>query len=749
MLVNHSFIRLVIAGSVFSCCLVSLFIVGRVSHGVELDLLQDYTKELCKRGDDIERSLAKLILQINELGEHVEEGAVVSAKDRIYDAVDLLETAIEGETDVLENGENQNFEQLEFEIQSLGPGCRSDSAKGSNTPVPRHPIGGGDPDESLQQAGIPDRVVDTSNHRDTEFSLPSCNGDASEKAACQREAVKEAFTYSWEAYKEHAWGHDELKPISKTYKDWGPTGEGLGLTILDSVSTIWIMGLKDEFERVREWVKNDMKVSIPVRVSQFETTIRLVGGLLSAYELSGEKHKEFLEKAVELADILLYAYQTPNGVPSALINLQTKQHSNPGWTANSAILSEFGSTQLEFRTLTYHTGISAYDEAVTWVVDLYEAKAPRNGLFPTYFKSETSSWSSDHITLGALGDSFYEYLLKQYLLTEKTEKRYRKMYERAIAGIVGKLLKKSQEGDMYLAEWKRDSVYNKMDHLACFASGMFALGSVELGDPELSDGISAEDMLTYAESLSDTCYKMYTSQATGISPEIVLFQGGQNMVNSRTNYYLLRPEVLESFMYLHIITGKQVYRDRSWTLFSSITKYCRVDEGGFSGIRDVTTTDTPMDDLQQSFWMAETLKYLYFTFSDELPIDLKEWVLNTEGHPLRRRKRDPLDSWPDEAVQKRKKSLNKPIADRINERRAEHQKFVQRGQHLKEHSLSDVHKKTNSDEQSDDTEGSKQTEQAEDMESEEDAELSRLKRLRAKASKKKKKKKKSHTDDDN
>ena len=741
MPVDHSFLRLVIAGSAFSCCLVSFFIDGKVSHGVELDLLQNYENELQVRSKVIEKSLAKLILQVNELGEQEEEGAALAARDKIFEAIDQLETDIDGESETLENGENQNFEQFESEIHALSQGCQgSKESSPHSPPIPKHPIGGGDPDESLQQTSQLDSHSDTSSHR-ADYALPACKGTDAERALCQREAVVEAFTYSWNAYEKHAWGHDELKPISKTFKDWGPTGEGLGLTILDSVSTIWIMGLEDEFEKVRKWVKRDMNIDIPVRVSQFESTIRLIGGLLSAYELSGEKYPEFLERAVELADVLLYAYQTPNGLPSALINLRTKQHSNPGWTGNSAVLSEFGSTQLEFRTLTFHTGISIYDEVVTWVVDVYEAKAPKSGLFPTYFKTETNTWGSDHITLGALGDSFYEYLLKQYLLTDKTEKRYRKMYERSLVGIVKKLLKKSQEGDTYLAEWKRETTYNKMDHLACFAAGMFALGSHELGDPEISDGIPAEDMLSYAESLSDTCYKMYTSQPTSISPEIVLFQGGQNMVNSRTNYYLLRPEVLEAFMYLYIITGKKIYRERSWTIFSAITKYCRVEEGGFSGIKDVTTTSTRMDDLQQSFWMAETLKYLYFTFSDELPLDLKEWVLNTEGHPLRRRKRDPLDSWSDEAVQKRKKSMKQSIADRFAEKRKEHQQFVQNGESLSAHHFkSDNKKKTIHKEEEDHKEQEQQKEEDDstEMESDEDAEVSRLKRLRAKATQKRK-----------
>ena len=276
-------------------------------------------------------------------------------------------------------------------------------------------------------------------------------------------------------------------------------------------------------------------------------------------------------------------------------------------------------------------------------------------------------WTSDHITLGALGDSYYEYLLKQYLLTGQTEQRYRDMYLQAVRSISDRLVRKSTPGGQtYVAEFKRGSLYNKMDHLACFTGGMFALGTMAIDSEDAYSRAQRQADLKTAEELAETCYQMYATQPTGISPEIVEFRGGGDMTTSpRSAYYLLRPEALEAFMYLYRATKKQKYREYAWEVFIHIEKWCRVDTGGYSGIRNVGMVPPQKDDLQQSFWFAETLKYLFIIFSEDTAVDFSTWVFNTEAHPMKIRKRDPLDVWPAARRKQRDADMRRDIDERL------------------------------------------------------------------------------------
>ena len=110
----------------------------------------------------------------------------------------------------------------------------------------------------------------------------------------RQEKVVEAFKHAWKGYKAHSWGQDELKPLSKTSSSWF----NLGLTIIDSLDTIYLMNLKDIFAEAREWVANSLSLDSDRYNNLFEITIRIMGGLLSAYHLSGDEM--FLVKVVYL-----------------------------------------------------------------------------------------------------------------------------------------------------------------------------------------------------------------------------------------------------------------------------------------------------------------------------------------------------------------------------------------------------------------------------------------------------------------
>ena len=176
------------------------------------------------------------------------------------------------------------------------------------------------------------------------------------------------------------------------------------MTIVDALDTLWIMDLKDEFKRGADWVHNSLDFNKNQFISAFETTIRSLGGLLSAYDLSGDKR--LLVKATDLGNRLMPIFNTATGLTHSQINLATGQTMNTGWTGGYALIAEFGTLQLEFRRLTQLTGDQKYDNAVTRIMDWLKSKSPYDGLFPAFIQPETGAFGPDHITFGAWGDSF-------------------------------------------------------------------------------------------------------------------------------------------------------------------------------------------------------------------------------------------------------------------------------------------------------------------------------------------------------
>ena len=124
-------------------------------------------------------------------------------------------------------------------------------------------------------------------------------------------AVRESFEHAWKGYKQHAWMKDEVSPISGGYQD---TFGGWAATLVDSLDTLWIMGLRDDFDTaVAEVSKIDFSKSSEDELNVFETTIRYLGGFLAAYDLSGRP--VLLQKAIELGEMLYVAFDTPNRMP--------------------------------------------------------------------------------------------------------------------------------------------------------------------------------------------------------------------------------------------------------------------------------------------------------------------------------------------------------------------------------------------------------------------------------------------------
>lgn len=316
-----------------------------------------------------------------------------------------------------------------------------------------------------------------------------------ELARGRREHIKNAMKHAWNGYRTEAFGFDEVNPISGGGNlRWS----GLSTTLVDSLDTLWLMGMKDEFYEARDWLKDSLAKGlheVEENVSTFETTIRSLGGYLAAYDWSGDKI--FLDAAKDLADRLLKAFDSPSGLPWNQINLVTGVGENESWSPHENNIASIGTLQVEFRWLAKVTGEKKYAEKPMKAFHMLEKLKMSDGLYSSAVKNDMDKphvgQRAGYRTFGGSADSFYEYMLKLWLQGGKKEPIYRKMYDESIDGLHKSLLKYSEpnglayvtkeavmpavpnrttkKGVMLKGRQGRVREVPEMEHLACFTGG--------------------------------------------------------------------------------------------------------------------------------------------------------------------------------------------------------------------------------------------------------------------------------------
>ncbi|CAO3649055.1 unnamed protein product [Mucor hiemalis] len=423
--------------------------------------------------------------------------------------------------------------------------------------------------------------------------------------------VKDAFMHAWKGYSTHAFGHDELRPVTNGTTD---SRNGWGATIFDALDTMIIMGLDTEYDRALEHIKNvDWTLSRDPSKT-FETNIRYLGGLMAAYDLNGDKI--LLERARELAEkVIMPAFNTPNRMPAGFVDVKTGKPVR----GNQIVLAEFGSLQLELNRLTQLTGDDQYARAGNNILE-------RMSEVPSRLPG---------------ADSFYEYLLKTNILLEGKENLQLDMWLTAVDSMQRYLRSETHGGKVYLGEFEDQYKLLQSGELVCFMPGNLLLGARYLKDEKLE---------VFANELMNSCYDVWNTP-TGLAPEtwswidkVQDFNGFPDVMQkmmvrngfmSQDTGYDLRPETVESLFYFYRITGDKSYQDKAWKIFEAIEKHCKTTSG-YTRIADVTNQeDVRQLNFEESYFFAETLKYLYLIFSDPNYISLDEYVFNTEAHPFK------------------------------------------------------------------------------------------------------------------
>ncbi|MCX6271232.1 MAG: glycoside hydrolase family 47 protein [Bacteroidetes bacterium] len=418
------------------------------------------------------------------------------------------------------------------------------------------------------------------------------------KAECDK--IREACQFAWKGYKTYAWGYDALQPISKTGRNWYKVS--LLMTPVDAYDTFILMGLKEEAAEAQGIIFEKLNFAVDMEVQLFEVSIRMLGGLLSSYELSHEK--KFLDLAKDLGKRLLPAFRTPTGMPYRYVNLVTGETRDPA--SNPA---EIGTYMLEFGKLTQLTGDSVYYKtAKKAAMEVFKRRSPV-GLVGTVIDVKTGKWLNTESQIGARIDSYLEYLLKSWLLFG--DKDFRDAWVTSQKAISHYLVQPMPYGwfmtrvDMKTGRETR-SLYGALD---AFCAGLMALA----GD------------LNTAENLQKGNFYMWNR--FNLEPEEFDFRKDTVIYGN----YPLRPENIESCFYLYRLTKKEQYLNMGQSMINNILYHCRT-EVGFAALKNVQTLEK--EDDMESFFFAETLKYAYLLFAPESTLDLEKTVFTTEAHPL-------------------------------------------------------------------------------------------------------------------
>ncbi|RPH31936.1 MAG: glycoside hydrolase family 47 protein [Bacteroidales bacterium] len=416
--------------------------------------------------------------------------------------------------------------------------------------------------------------------------------------------VIDEFKHAWNGYKKYAWGHDALNPLSGGFHDWYK--ESLLMTPVDAFSTMCTMGLEEEKKEAKEIIFSKLSFDKDMYVQHFEISIRLLGGLLSAYQMDGDER--FLKLAEDLATRMLPVWSSPTGLPYRYVNLKTgavrDSISNP---------AELGTYVLEYATLSSITKKPIFKEKAEKALLYLSEKRSSIDLIGSSININTGEWvdKMSHIRGGI--DSYLEYLIKYYLFTG--DKKYKVLWDKHKQALDKYAAQTVESGlwysvvDMNTGE-RKATVYGALD---AFYPGTLCLG----GD------------LEQAKKLQESNFKLWTLH--GVEPEAIDYTTMQ--IPEGNSFYILRPENIESAFYLYRFTKDEKYLKMGVEYYESLKKYCRTDIA-YAHIKDVATKEK--EDVMESFFLAETLSYLYLIFAPEEKFSFETHVFNTEAHPLKK-----------------------------------------------------------------------------------------------------------------
>ncbi|KAJ4155316.1 hypothetical protein LMH87_000570 [Akanthomyces muscarius] len=491
------------------------------------------------------------------------------------------------------------------------------------------------------------------------LAAPASAQSDAQAADSRAQEVKSVFQESWAGYYRYAKGHDELHPQRKNWED---DRDGWGLTAFDALSTAIVMRDNTTVANILDIIsKVDFSTTKKQndRISVFETTIRYLGGMVASYDLltgpysdllNGKSAKLLLDQAKTLADGLSVAFDTQTGIPDPTVYFNPSKRKS-GTNRNNA--AEIGTLILEWTRLSDLTGDGKYAKLAQKAEDylLRPTGAPEAwpGLIGTWVGINDGKFQDSNGDWASYMDSFYEYLIKMYLFDPKSFSEHKDRWVKAADSTIAHLASHpSTRSDLtFLKSYSGQNTKAESEHLASFAGGNFILGGILLNE---------DKYINFGLQLAESYYQTYKTPS-GIGPDgfqwVDAQQGGSSPPGDQAAFYKtsgfwasspgwgLNPETMESLYYAYRVTGDRKYQDMAYEGFRNMKRVCK-SGAGYSDINNVMDKNGGgFNDRMESFWLAETLKYMYLIFVEDSPVHVRgkgqktDFVFNTEAHPIR------------------------------------------------------------------------------------------------------------------
>jgi mannosyl-oligosaccharide alpha-1,2-mannosidase len=417
--------------------------------------------------------------------------------------------------------------------------------------------------------------------------------------------VRADMAWAWGCYADRALGFDQIKPVSGGRENFFfEQGPSLGLSAVEALGTLWVMGLEREFEQSVRWICDHLSFDLDREIQLFETNIRLVGGLLSGWQASGEK--KLLALARDLANRLAPAFKSPTGLPYRYVNLKTGAVRD-----GTTFPAEFGSYVPEFGVLGRAVGDRRYYDLAKAAMKAGFDRRSKIGLVADTIDVETGAWKSRRATVGPPTDSYYEYLWDGWqLFGDKDLKAWFDVHTDAV------LTHQSDrvDGRLWFAQVDFETGKRLDTHqseLAAFYAGLLAQGG------------HWPEARAYLASWADV------QDRYPVLPES--FDYAQFKATRVTND--LRPEFVDSCLNLWLLDRNERWRELGLKHYRAMQATSRA-KYGFTVIADVTKRPMTQGDFCPGYWWSEQMKYYWLLFSDTPRWDYRTGYLSTEGDIL-------------------------------------------------------------------------------------------------------------------
>ena len=418
--------------------------------------------------------------------------------------------------------------------------------------------------------------------------------------------VRSEMRWAWHNYRERAWGKDQIKPISGSFESFPLKNHHLGLSLIEALDSLWVMALDDEFRAGVDWVKANLDFDVDGEVSVFETSIRLVGGLLSAFHACGDP--VLLAKGRDLTDRLLPSFAaSPVGIPHRYINLKTGalrgRETNP---------AETGSFIPEFGFLSRTTGDDRYRAAAKRALESMFERRSKLDLLADKIDCMTGEWKSRRATIGPPSDSYYEYLWDGWDLLGDGD--CLRMYRTCTAAIL-KHQRLLRGGNLWFANVDFETgrpLDTEQDELGSFYGGLLAQsGNAAMG---------AAHTRTWAK----------VQARYGVLPESI----DTTDIGALSKRNDLRPELADAAFNHWLVDRREEWRHIVRDHYLAMKRWNKA-RYGYADLSDVSATPKAQSDHCPGYWWSEQMKYYYLIFADTPRVDYRSLYLSTEGNVLR------------------------------------------------------------------------------------------------------------------